>query len=126
MKATWKDANSNYGLNVLPDVVADKNAIINSLNNLMNCVPGQRSRTFQPLYGNWVKSLLHEPINESTSIKMAQYILSSISRWEPRIVVDTNNSFVIPDLSIPGYRVSITFSIPSLLEVQQLNFKVPV
>jgi phage baseplate assembly protein W len=123
--STWIDVNTLYGQNGLPDRVSDAQAIISaSLYNLFNCVPGQRARTFEPTYGSYWLQFIHEPISDITAAKMEIFMLSSIKKWEPRIVLDTANSSITANTNIPGYVVRIAFSIPSISSPQQVQFQV--
>ena len=109
--ALWVDVNSQYTLNSLPDRVTDARAIItSSLYNLFNCMPGQRARIFQPTYGSLWLQFLQEPISDLTAQKMYIYMLTAIKKWEPRITVDTQNTFIEANESLPGYVVRIAFS----------------
>lgn len=123
--AVWVDINTQYGLNNLPDRVPDAYAVIaSSLFNLFNCVPGERSRTFQPEYGSRWRQFIHEPISDQTAAKMELFMIEAIRKWEPRITLDTNNSRIDADTNIPGYVVRIAFSMPGLSAPAQLRFTV--
>jgi phage baseplate assembly protein W len=106
--ATWIDSNSQYTQNMLPDRIPDELAISNALGNLFNCAVGERGKIFQPTYGSDWKLLLQEPIDTSTSNRMFIALVQSIALWEPRIALDYANTFVTPDLSIPGYNVQVS------------------
>jgi len=123
--ATWIDVNSRYTLDSLPDRLADDVAIIHSsIFNLMNCLPGQRARIFQPEYGSRWMSFLQEPISDLTAAKMQLMMFDSLRRWEPRIQLDLNQSSIEPDTNIPGYVVRISFRMPNLASTQQIQFEV--
>ena len=125
--ALWVDVNTQYTLNSLPDRVVDAKAIIvSSLFNLFNCMPGQRARIFQPSYGSLWLQFLQEPISPITAQKMYIYMLKAIKQWEPRITVDDANTYIQPDMSVPGYIVRIAFAMSGASDSQQLQFQVPV
>jgi phage baseplate assembly protein W len=125
--ATWIDVNSNFGLDNLPDRVPDQLAITNcSLYNLLNCAPGQRSRTFQPTYGSMWLSFIHEPIHDNTAAKMESMMLDAIEQWVPQILLDPAGTRITADTSIPGYKVRISFSTPFSPDIQQVKFEVSV
>jgi phage baseplate assembly protein W len=109
--ATWIDLNSQFGQNTLPDRLPDGQALQNDLNNLLSCWIGGRSRTFQPEYGSMWYQFLQEPIDQSTANKMQMAMIQALARWEPRITVDFGNSYITPDLTLPGYQVRIAFTI---------------
>lgn len=109
--ATWIDVNSRFTLDANPDRLPDVLAIANSLYNLLNCPIGARSRIFQPEYGTMLYQFLQEPLDNSTAKKIRIAFLQAIARWEPRITVDFSNSYVLPDMSLPGYNVRIAYSL---------------
>lgn len=106
---TWVDINSNYGNDGKALQVYDDAAIDNSLYNLMNCIPGQRGRTFQPEYGSWWREFLQENIGTGTASKMKTLMIKAIARWEPRIKLDQRNTMIIPAPLLPGYQVRIAW-----------------
>jgi phage baseplate assembly protein W len=123
--AIWIDANTQVGLNTLPDRITDASAIINSsLFNLFNCVPGQRARIFQPDYGSKWMSFLQEPITDITAMKMQIYMVDSIKQWEPRIELNLDKCRIDANTNIPGYEVRIFFRMPNMSYDQQIQFKV--
>lgn len=125
--ALWVDVNSRTGQNNLPDVLGDSAAITHSsLFNLFNCAPGQRGRIFQPEYGSLWLSFIHEPINDVTAAKMQMFMFESIRRWEPRIDLNVDQSFITANTNIPGYEVRLSFSLPNVSSTQQIEFEVSV
>jgi phage baseplate assembly protein W len=121
--ATWIDASSTFTLDTKPDLLPDALAVNNSLYNLFNCPVGGRGRIFQPEYGTYWYQFLQEPIDQVTANQMKISMIQAIARWEPRINIDTSNSFIQPDFSLPGYNVRIAFDIPlSFLKQQTLSF----
>jgi len=108
--AVWIDVNSLIGMNALPDRIPDATAVkVSGLFNLFNCPIGGRSRTFEPLYGSFWYQFLQEPISDSTAESMRMCMVQAIATWEPRIQLDQANTFIKPDLNIPGYVVRIAF-----------------
>jgi len=125
--ALWVDVNPLFTVNSLPDQLPDVQSIqYCSLFNLFNCPIGARGRTFQPEFGSLWYQFLQEPIDDNTSQKMQIGMIQSIARWEPRIVLDYSNTFVTPDLNIPGYRVRIAFTWSLTGTPQSMSFNVPV
>lgn len=123
--AIWIDINTQYTQNNLPDRIPDSVAVISSsLYNLFNCVPGERSRTFQPEYGSRWRQFIHEPISDQTAAKMEIFMIQAIQRWEPRITLDLPNCAINADTSIPGYIVRIAFYMPGLSVPAQIQFSV--
>ena len=122
--ATYIDVNSSYTINNLPDRVPDELSITqSSLFNLLNCMPGQRGRIFEPTYGSMWMQFLEEPICVLTAQKMRILMIQSIEKWVPQITVDLMNSGIKPDLQIPGYLVTIAFTTPFTPQPQQVAFQ---
>lgn len=109
--ATWVDVNSNFTLDGQPDLLPDVLAVNNSLYNLFHCPVGSRGRIFQPLYGSMWYEWIHEPIDQSTATKMEMATIQAIQRWEPRVKVSTTDSYIIPNYTLPGYDVRISYSL---------------
>lgn len=122
--ATWIDANSLFTINGNPDRLPDVLAVQNSLYNLFNCPIGARARTFQPEYGSLWYQFIQEPIDQSTGNKMQVAMIQAIARWEPRITVDMSNSFITPDLTLPGYQVRIAYALNLTSKPSAVSFTV--
>jgi phage baseplate assembly protein W len=123
--ATWIDVNTQFGMNNLPDRLPDAQAIqLCSLFNLFNCPIGSRSRIFQPEYGSMWYQFLQEPIDQTTANKMQIAMIQAIARWEPRINLDMSNSFITPDLTLPGYNVRLAFGVGLTSARQAINFTI--
>lgn len=107
--ATFIDVNTMYTQNTLPDRVPDALCIqAGSLFNLFNCPIGARSRIGEPEYGSMWYQFLQEPVDDITSGNMRIAMIQAIQRWEPRIQLDLSNTYIIPDVTLPGYRVRIS------------------
>jgi len=109
----------------LPDRLPNQLAIVNSsLYNLLNCVPGQRSRIFQPTFGSMWLQFIHEPISDLTSKKMEIFMIQSIRKWVPQITLSSAQTRIDSDLNIPGYKVKIVGTTPFASSPQQVKFLV--
>jgi hypothetical protein len=123
--ATFVDINTLFTQNNLPDRLPDALCIqYGSLVNLFNCSIGQRSRIFQPQYGMYWLELLQEPIDQITANKMQMGMLQALAKWEPRIQVNLGDSYVTPDMSLPGYQVGIYFTMGLTSQRQAMTFAV--
>jgi phage baseplate assembly protein W len=122
--ATWIDVNSLFSLNAAPDRVPNVLAVQNSIYNICNCAIGARSRIFQPLYGSLWYQFLQEPIDQATANKMHVAMIQALQRWEPRITLDNSNSYISPDMTLPGYQVRIAFTINLNLQPSAVSFSV--
>ena len=74
----WSDTDSEYGEQVDGDVIikTDVQAVINSLNNIINTRPG--SRRMLPTFASTAWWLLFEPIDDETALRLAESILEAI------------------------------------------------
>ena len=110
--AVWIDVNTNLALNGYPDRLPDELGIqLSSFYNLLKCPIGGMGRTFQPEYGTVLYHLLQEPINERIADRIKIGFIQAIARWEPRIVIDFHQTFIVPDMNIPGYRIRLTINL---------------
>lgn len=106
--ATWVDVNTRFTQDNLPDRIPDGLSITNSsLYNLFNCPIGARGKIGQPEYGSEWHFFLQEPIDGITATKMKIAMIQAIRRWEPRIRLDYNGTYVQERLDLPGYFVRI-------------------
>lgn len=106
--ATWVDVNTRVTQDNFPDRLPNSLAIVHaSLFNLFNCSIGERGKTFQPEYGSEWRQFLQEPIDAITAAKMRIAMIQAIARWEPRLQLDYAQSWIIPNMNIPGYEVRI-------------------
>ena len=120
--ATYVDVNSNFTQNNYPDLLPDILAIHNSLYNLFNCGVGNRGRIFEPTYGaNWL-SYLQEPFGTVTANNMWIDMVAAIAKWEPRIQLINSECAVVPDASIPGYKIYISAVTPLASQKLSINF----
>ncbi|EMI5828520.1 TPA: GPW/gp25 family protein [Escherichia coli] len=116
--AVWVDASSKFTLDTNPDLLPDVLAINNSLYNLFSCQIGARARIFQPEYGASLLTYLQEPIDQNTADKIQVGFIQAIARWEPRIQLDMSNTWVKPDMSLPGYQIRIAYNLNLNLDTQ--------
>ena len=109
--AVWIDVNTGFTLNGKPDRLPDGLSVMySSLFNIFNCPIGGRSRIFEPEYGSALIYYLQEPMSDSTAASLRMALIQALARWEPRVRVDPSRTFLVPDESIPGYRVQVTFA----------------
>lgn len=101
-----------YGKTTSTDLQAsyDEGAIMNSLTNLFNTVPGQK--VLNPAYGVNLTQWLFEPLNEFTAREIGEAILSGIERFEPR--VNLTHIDVVADYTKDQYIIQLAIQIPSL------------
>jgi phage baseplate assembly protein W len=119
-RVVWLDVNTQIDINGKPDLVANVQAINNSLFNLFRCNIGARGPIFQPEYGTGLLNLLEEPMDYITANKIRMVLIQAIQRWEPRIEVDQNRTRVDPNTALAAFQVQVYYSIIGL--DQQGNF----
>ncbi len=119
---SWLDVNSLFRLNGRPCLLPGVHAINNSLMNLFRCPIGARGRIFQPTYGTFLYTLLHEPLDQITANKIRASLIQSIERWEPRIAIDYANTSVTPNVNIAGFVVQIVYFYRLTNERQAVTF----
>ncbi len=119
-RVVWLDVNTQIDINGKPDLVANVQAINNSLFNLFRCNIGARGPIFQPEYGTGLLNLLEEPMDYITANKIRMVLIQAIQRWEPRIEVDSNRTRVDPNQAMAAFQVSVYYNIVGL--DQQGNF----
>ena len=122
---TWLDVNSQFTTNLQPERCADVNSILFvSFFNLMNCPIGARGRIFQPEYGSSLMWFLQESISPITAQKIRLAIMQIFGRWEPRFELDYRETQIIPDYSLPGYRIRISGRYKITKEYASVDFAV--
>lgn len=73
----------------------DVDAVINSLTNLFNTIPGER--ILVPEYGMNLNKYLFEPVSELVGQSIGYEILHAIEEWEPRVIVNKINVTGYPE-----------------------------
>lgn len=123
-KFKYKDVYFSLAENILPEdsayfgkptstdlqVSYDEGAIMNSLTNLFNTIPGQK--VLNPEYGVNLTQWLFEPLNEFTAREIGEAILQGIKRFEPR--VNVTHIDVVTDYNKDQYIIQLAIQIPSL------------
>lgn len=118
----WLDVNTLIDTNGKPDLVANEQAINNSLYNLFRCNIGGRGPIFQPEYGTGLLQLLEEPLDYITANKIRIVFIQAIQRWEPRIELDMSRTRVDPNYDLAAFQVQIYYSIVGLDAQGSFNF----
>lgn len=120
--AVWIDLNADYNLNTRPEILLDNQAINGSLRNLLRCRVGSRRMLRE--YGTYLFAFLQEPLTPITADSIFTSLVQSIERWEPRVKIDLVNSLIEPDTRMPGYRITLLYTILKTNIVSQLQFSV--
>lgn len=117
---TWLDVNSAFGLNGKNVLLADAEAISNSIYNILTCPIG--SRGWNPSYGSMLPFMIYEPVDQITATSIRVHVLEAIRNWEPRVDVIAERSSVVPMSGGAGYDVVITYRLRSDGSVSSANF----
>lgn len=96
----------------------DLKAIVNSLQNLFNTLPGQRF--LFPEYGLDLYQFLFEPITTTNAEFIGNIMLNSIQTFEPRVKVEKIRVLADPDNY--QYEITIIISVPTLKITTNTDF----
>ena len=115
------DLSFNPGINNLGDIttVTDRQAIKQSLTNIVNTGRGQR--LMEPNFGAGVERFLFEPLDERTGMDIGKAIEYNIKTYEPRITLISVNVKI--DWVNNGYDISVRYSINDLQDTDFLEVK---
>jgi phage baseplate assembly protein W len=95
-------------------LVEDIASIYQSINNILNTVPGER--LFNPEFGVDLASWIFDLMNEANAFSILSEITGAINRWEPRVFVDFGQSSIIPNFDQNRYDINIVFSIVDITD----------
>lgn len=120
MAEYYSDYNGDFSRQSDGDVQKDidVDAIFNSITNIV--LTRQGERRMLPTFASNIKSLLFEPIDETTARLIAESLLDSISIWEPRI--DVTGFDIEPLYDANQYRCRLKFTIQNQEEVEIIDF----
>jgi len=107
---TFKDLSVTFKKHPVTDdliVVKDKAAIAQAIQNLLFTRIGER--VFQPNLGSRLLNLLFEPLDNATAALISLEIRQVLERYEPRIGVNSVNTY--PDSDENGFQVELSYSI---------------
>lgn len=96
----------------------DLGAIINSLTNLFNTLPGQRF--LFPRYGLDLYQFLFQPITKFNGEILGNTIFQAIKTYEPRVTPKQVNVKLLPDEN--QYNITIAIEIPALRLLAEPEF----
>lgn len=118
----YRDINTLVGQNRKRELVANDEAIRNSLYNLMTTPIGSRYR--QPDYGSRLHQFIHEPVTDDTAFELEALLIQAIARWEPRIQIIRPQSYVRAMNDPPGFNILMTYNIPKASQISNLGLTV--
>ena len=103
------------------DLIYGLDCIKSSIFTIVSTTKG--NRLFRPDFGSNIENLLFDPMDDYTTFAIKEALIDSISKWEPRIVLDKVNSSVIPDFDSQVYVVNLIYSVPQLgINAENLKF----
>ena len=107
---TFKDLSVTFKKHPVSDdlvQVKDKAAIVQSITALLLTRKGERP--FQPQLGCDIQNVLFEPLDYGSAGIIRSEIKEVLSRYEPRITVDSVRC--VPDVLNNGYEVELSYTI---------------
>lgn len=117
----YSDFSAQFGRNRMTnDVVrlTEMDAVKRAVKNLI--MTDKYERLLDPKIGAGIRALLFEPMTPLTTIAIRDVISDTLSRYEPRAVVDQIN--VEPDYDRQSYYITIIFSLQSTEQVASVEF----
>ena len=93
-------------------------AVKNSLHNIVKTLQG--SRRMFPEFATNVQSLLFEPVDEFTAQQLGEILISSIQRWDSRVIIENLN--IVSDEDRGLYECSLTFRITESSYSDKIDF----
>lgn len=104
----FADLNQYYSQNKYDVDLYNDDAIAESLSNLLNTTVGERF--FNRGFGANLRSLLFEPISQSTADDIRMLLYRSIKRYEPRVEVDYFGIKITPYEDENLYNITIYYT----------------
>ena len=118
--AIWSDINANVGLNGLPFLLTNDQALQGAIYNILKCPIG--TRPWNPTFGSIIPDLLWENV----SYRVAQQIriagITAIRKWEKRVQVVPSKCVVQLLPSMTGYDCQWEYIILATGTVGNLSF----
>jgi len=93
-------------------------AVINSLTNIFNTMPG--SRRMLPEFAVDIWRQVFEPMDEDTAFNIGNAFLRAINIWDDRVIVQ--NIHVHANYDNNQYEVKLTFNVESRRQVETVDF----
>lgn len=108
----YRDLAFNPSINNLGDIstVTDRDAIRQSLRNIVDTARGQR--VMEPQFGAGIQRFLFEPLDDQTGMELGKIIEANIKSFEPRVRLTAVNVEI--DLGQNGYKVDVFYIIRDL------------
>lgn len=105
----YSDINARYGFKNGIVLETGIDAINNSIENILGTSFGER--LFLPQFGSKIKALLFENINDDTAQRIFDALTDAISKWEPRIRVSFDESYIVPEPDSNLYKIYLVYTL---------------
>jgi phage baseplate assembly protein W len=105
------DINSQYGVGNTDELLADEQAVLNALINILYTTRGER--IFNPFLGTDVTKLLYEPVDPATAYLLELEIMHAVAQ-EPRCTLIRGETRVYDDQFGQAYEAIIAVRIEGL------------
>lgn len=112
MAATFSDINRRVGLVERPALLADEDAVLNAIYNILGTEQGER--VFLPEFGSSLNQFLQEPMDAQTAHNLRYAIIRAVERWEPRVEIISRLTKVVPLYDEQVYDVKLAVRIIGL------------
>lgn len=112
--AFYSDINHQDPLN--DATVEDLESIYQAIDNILNTQP--KDRMFLPEFGTDLNQFLFAPMDQGTKFQIKNEIIKALRRWEPRIDVNRQASYVKGFADSHEIELQVVFSIKGLTETE--------
>lgn len=93
-------------------LVINIDSILQSISNILGTK--SQERLFNPEFGSSLESMLFEPMSDITVFNLFNSIISSVSKYEPRIDLNMFKSEIIPDFKNNIYDILLVFTLKNV------------
>lgn len=120
------DLNPYFGLSGEPMLLYGVDVIRGSIRRILSSHLGVKSRISDFRYGCRALEIIQEPLTSMTALRLKVSIIEALSSLEPRILLNSTAIQVEENYDLPGYLVSIPYTIVAytLTDLYKLSIKV--
>jgi len=116
---TWKDIDITLEKKRDGDIrdFSHVDAISSSISNIFTTL--KTTRRMRNEFANNLWNLLFEPIDKITASQIGEILLSAISRWEDRVIID--NLHITPQPDRNYYHIRLRFRLKNSDEIHEME-----
>jgi phage baseplate assembly protein W len=103
-------------------LVEDIEAITQSIRDILDIAKGEV--LFLPELGASSEDYLFEDISEVGALLMTQNLINEINIWDDRIILDQQNTYIVPDYDNNAYNANIVYQIKGFSEEFSFNERI--